>query len=128
MLKLDSLARRVPHAAWRYGLAIGSVAVALSVTSFLERYTTLRTPLFYIAIIMSAWFGGMGPGLLAVVLSSLVVDYYFAPGDQPPPSRADSRPFILLFSLSALFACWISVQRRRAEEALKRARDELEAS
>ena len=29
--------------------------------------------------------------------------------------------------MSALLACWISVQRRRAEEALKKARDELEA-
>jgi two-component system NtrC family sensor kinase len=68
----------------------------------------------------------MGPGLLAVVLSTLAVDYYFAPGGQTPALRVDSRPFILLFSLSALLACWITVQRRKAEEALKRARDELE--
>jgi PAS domain S-box-containing protein len=127
MLKIDSLARRVPHAVWRYGLSIVSVAVALGITNSLERYTTLRTPLFYIAIIVSAWFGGMWPGLLAVVLSTLAVDYYFAPGSRMPALSTDRRPFILLFSLSALFACWISVQRRRAEKALKRARNELEA-
>ena len=80
MLKLDSLAQRVPRAVWQYGLAVVSVAVALGITNSLERYTTLRTPLFYIAIIISAWFGGMGPGLLTVVLSTLAVDYYFAPG------------------------------------------------
>ena len=38
----------------------------------------------------------------------------------------DGRPFILLFSLSGLLACWISVQRRKAEAALKEARDKLE--
>src|SRR5207245_4795154 len=36
-------------------------------------------------------------------------------------------PSLLLFLLSGLVACWITVQRRRAEEALKQARDELEA-
>ena len=69
----------------------------------------------------------MGPGLLAVALSTLLVGYYFAPGTQMPTLSVDNRPFILLFSLSALLACWISVQRRRAEKALEEARDELEA-
>ena len=111
----------------RYGLTVVSVAVALGITNSLERYTTLRTPLFYIAIIISAWFGGMGPGLLAVVLSTLAVDYYFAPGGQTSVLSIDSWPFVLLFLLSALLACWITVQRRKAEKALKEARDELEA-
>lgn len=127
MLKLDSVTQAVPRAVWQYGLAVMSVAVALGITSVLERYTTLRTPLFYIAIIVSAWFGRMGPGLLAVALSTLVLDYHFAPGGRTPALSTDSRPFILLFSLSALLACWITVQRRRAEVALKGARDELEA-
>ena len=127
VLKLDSLAQRVPHAVWQYGFALLSVAVALGITSLLERRTTLRTPLFYIAVIISAWFGRLGPGLLAVALSTLAVGYYFAPGSRMPAESIDSRPFIFLFLLSALVACWISVQRRRAEEALKKARNELEA-
>ena len=127
MVKLDSLARKVPQAVWQYTLAVVSVAVALGITNSLERYTTLRTPFFFIAIIGSAWFGRMGPGLLAVVLSTLALDYYFSPAGQTLASSGASGPFILLFSLSGLIACWISVQRRKAEEALKEARDELEA-
>src|SRR5262249_49410813 len=127
VLKLDFLAQRVPHIVWQYGLALLSVAVALDLTDSLEPYTTLRTPLFYIAIIISAWFGRMGPGLFAVVLSTLLLGHYFAPGSQTPALSVDNRPFILLFSVSALLACWITVQRRRVEEALKGARDELEA-
>ncbi|HEY2922192.1 MAG TPA: ATP-binding protein [Candidatus Binatia bacterium] len=127
MLKVESWARRVSRVVWPYGLAVLSVAVALGITNSLERYTTLRTPLFYIAIIISAWFGGMGPGLLSVALSTLAVDYYFAPGGQTSVLGIVSWPFILLFLLSGLLACWITVQRRKAEEALKGARDELEA-
>jgi C4-dicarboxylate-specific signal transduction histidine kinase len=127
MLKLDFLAQRVPPAIWQYGLAVVSVAVALSITTSLEPYTTLRTPIFYIAIIISAWFGRVGPGLLAVALSTLLVGYYFAPRGQARAANVDDWPFILLFSLSAILACWITIQRRRAEEALKKARDELEA-
>ena len=126
-LQLFSLAQRVPHNVWQYGLALASVALAWGITEALEPYTTLRTPLFYIAIVASAWFGRIGPGLLAVALSTLAVGYYFAPGSQIQAASTDSRPFIFLFLLSALVACWISVQRRRAEDALKKARDELEA-
>ena len=126
-MKLDSLAERVPQAIWQYALAVVSVAVALGITDSLEPYTTLRTPLFYIAIIGSAWFGGMGPGLLALALSTLAVEYYFAPTASVAELGTEGGPFILLFSLSGLLACWISVQRRRAEAALKEARDKLEA-
>jgi two-component system sensor kinase FixL len=126
MLKVDSFAQRVPPAIWQYALAVVSVAVALAITDALEPYTTLRTPLFYIAIICSAWFGGMGPGLLALALSTLAVEYYFAPTASVSELSTNGGPFILLFSLSGLLACWISVQRRRAEEALKEARDKLE--
>ena len=52
---------------WRYGLAVISVAAALAFTIWLQEYTDI-TPLFYGAIVVSAWFGGRGPGLLAVVL------------------------------------------------------------
>src|SRR5262245_49049889 len=110
MSKLDSLAERVPPAIWQYALAVMSVAVALAITDSLEPYTTLRTPLFYIAIIGSAWFGGMGPGLLALALSTLAVEYYFAPTASVPKFGMEGGPFILLFSLSGLVACWISVQ------------------
>ena len=45
------------------------------ITRSLESYTDI-TPLFYAAIVLSAWFGGRVPGLLAVVLATVAVDYY----------------------------------------------------
>src|SRR5258706_1555322 len=34
---------------------------------------------FLASVVASAWFGGIGPGLFAVLLSGLVVDYHFIP-------------------------------------------------
>ncbi len=110
---------------WRYGLALVSVAAALVITRSLERYTDI-TPLFYAAIVISAWFGGMGPGLLAVVLSELAIDYYLV---EPLYSLGlGSKPitFLIVFGLLAMLTSWMSSQRRKAEEALKESRDELE--
>jgi K+-sensing histidine kinase KdpD len=59
----------------RYGLSVILVAISLSVTLLFQGYT-FRTPLFFPAIILSTWFGGTGPGLLAVVLSTLSINYF----------------------------------------------------
>jgi C4-dicarboxylate-specific signal transduction histidine kinase len=110
---------------WRYVLAVINVAIALVLTIWLEQYTDI-TPLFYAAIVVSAWFGGMGPGLLAVVLSELAIDYYFA---EPLYSlRLGPKPitFLVVFGVLAMLTSWMSSKRRHAEEGLKQARDELE--
>ncbi|HET6976389.1 MAG TPA: ATP-binding protein [Pyrinomonadaceae bacterium] len=110
---------------WRYSLAVVSVAAALFITSSLVKYTDI-TPLFYAAIVVSAWFGGRGPGLLAVVLSELAIDYYlvepyYSLGLGPKPIS-----FLVVFGLLALLTSWMSTKRRSAEAALREARDELE--
>src|SRR5215217_7096157 len=116
---------RMLRTVWRYGLAVVSVAAALVITRPLLEYTD-HTPLFYAAIVISAWFGGMGPGLLAVVLSELAIDYYLV---KPLYSLGlGSKPitFLIVFGLLAMLTSWMSSQRRKAEEALKQSRDELE--
>jgi len=110
---------------WRYGLAVLTVAVALVITKSLEEYTDI-TPLFYAAIVISAWFGGMGPGLLAVVLAAVSIDYYLVPplyslGLGPKPIT-----FLVVFGVLAVLTSWMSAKRRQAEEGLRQARDELE--
>jgi len=110
---------------WRYGLAVAAVLVALVITRSLEKYTDI-TPLFYAAIVISAWFGGIGPGLLAVVLAELSIDYYFveplyALGLGPKPYS-----FLIVFGVLAVLTSWMSSKRKRAEEALRQTRDELE--
>lgn len=113
------------RAFWRYGLAVVAVAAALLITRSLERYTDI-TPLFYAAIVVTAWFGGMGPGLVAVVLSEFAIDYYLVPplytlGLGPKPIS-----FMVVFGILAMLTSWMSTKRQQAEAALRQARDELE--
>src|SRR5689334_15603211 len=109
----------------RYGLAVVTVAVALVITSALLQYTDL-TPLFYAAIIVSAWFGGMGPGLVAVVLSALSIDYFFVEPLHTFGLGPKHLSFLFVFGVLAILTSWMSSKRRRAEVALKQTRDELE--
>ena len=128
MFKSDSFTRRAPPAVWRYGLAIVSVAIALGITLSLEPYTTLRTPFFYAAILITTWFGGIGPGLLAVTLATLAVGHYFGPPIRRTlAAEAVDVPFILSFLLLALLITWVSAKRKGMEKALKQTHDELEA-
>jgi C4-dicarboxylate-specific signal transduction histidine kinase len=110
---------------WRYVLAVGAVGAALVITRLLEPYTDI-TPLFYAAIVVSAWFGGMGPGLLAVVLSELAIDYYFVKPIYSLGLGAKHISFLVVFGFLAMLTSWMSAKRRHAEIALKQARDELE--
>jgi len=62
-----------------YGVAMLAVGVALLAKLLLDPLTVQDTPflLVFSAIIVSAWYGGLGPGLLATVVSALATDYFF---------------------------------------------------
>src|SRR3569832_114889 len=109
----------------RYALAVVSVAAALLITNTLEPYTE-STTLFYGAIVVSAWFGGMGPGLLAVVLSALSIDYFFVQPLHTLGLGPKHISFLIVFGFLAFLTSLMSTKRRQSEVALKQARDELE--
>lgn len=66
---------------WRYLLAVGFAALATLVSLLLEsRWKPIHLLLpFYPAVMLSAWFGGLGPGLFNTFVSSLVINYYWLP-------------------------------------------------
>ena len=108
---------------WRYGLAVGSVGVALAAALLLGRGFDVRGALFLTAVALTAWFGGMVPGLTALLLSLLSLGYFFQPlvpyvelAGIRVPYRVIS---LTLFASLALIVCWLSASRRRAEEALR---------
>ena len=110
---------------WRYGLAVALVGVALAITKSLEQYTDI-TPLFYAAIVISAWFGGMGPGLLAVTLATIAIDYYFVAPLYTLRPELKQVSFLIVFGVLAILTSWMSTKRKHAQEALREARDGLE--
>jgi PAS domain S-box-containing protein len=125
-LKTGGLPRRFwPTAVLRWVLAIVSVASAVILSEVLEHYwqSTPFVSLFFCAIMFSAWFGGFGPGLLAVTLSILAFDYYFL----PPSIDLKSLPRLILFAASAFMVGLLAAAQRSATESLRRARDDLAA-
>ena len=111
----------------RYGLAVLSVAAALSITQLLRTYFE-PTPnsLFFCAIVVSSWFGGLGPGLLSGLLSVGVIDYYFIFPRYTLGVTPEDVPRLAVFLVSAASISWLSGGQRRAKESLRQARDELE--
>ena len=65
--------------ALRYGVAVLAAGSALGIKLLLDPLTVQDTPFLLVfgAIIVSAWYGGLGPGLLATAVSALATDYFF---------------------------------------------------
>src|SRR5829696_7787707 len=63
----------------RYSVAVLAVGAALGIKLLLDPLTVQDTPFLLVfgAIIVSAWYGGLGPGLLATFISAIATDYFF---------------------------------------------------
>ncbi|MBF2050160.1 MAG: PAS domain S-box protein [Elainella sp. C42_A2020_010] len=61
-----------------YGVALLSVGLVIAISLLLGPVIRpTPTSLFFVAVMISAWYGGLGPGLVATVLSTLAINYYF---------------------------------------------------
>ena len=63
----------------RYGVGVASVAMALGLKQLLDPLMTQHSPFLLLAgaVMVAAWFGGLGPGLLATALGAICADYLF---------------------------------------------------
>jgi PAS domain S-box-containing protein len=109
----------------QYGVAVLSVTIAVGSGLLLQRFE-LRESLFLMAIAATVWFGGMGPGLLAIVLSILSIDYFFLPPIYSITLDWSHLPYFIVFTVFGLLISWLSASRRHAEQYLRQARNELE--
>src|SRR5213595_2879583 len=133
MSKSDLGLRPVSPAVQRYGLSILSVAICTAVTFPLQEFG-VRVSLFFPAVLLATWFGGTGPGLLAVLLSTLSINFFFTEPFLAFQFSARDVPTTIAFFFSALVISSWSTSRKRAENRLRdseselrQARNELEA-
>ena len=65
----------------RYGVTVLAVLLALGLKLLLEPLIREESPflIFFGAVMVSAWFGGLRSGLLATALSALASSYFFLP-------------------------------------------------
>jgi K+-sensing histidine kinase KdpD len=111
----------------RYGTALAFVAAAFVSTLLLQRFFSYPFLfLFFAAVMASAWFGGTAAGFLAVLVSTLLVDYFFLPPYYTFTIEPTDVAYFVAFILCAVAASWVSASKRQTEEALRQARNELE--
>src|SRR5881398_1102919 len=124
MSKSDLGLRRVSPAVQRYGLSILLVAISTAVTMPLENFG-VRTSLFFPAVLLSTWFGGTGPGLLAVLLSTLSINFFFTEPFFAFEFSVRDIPTTIAFLFSALVISSWSTARKRNENRLRKSESEL---
>ncbi len=100
MRRPDASAERMVSVTKRYGLPAVLVLSALLVT-LLVRPEILVGPVFLLAVILSAWLGGMGSGLVAALLATLTIDYFFLPPKYTLRFNPAELPELLVFFVSA---------------------------
>ncbi len=112
----------------RYGIAILSVGVAASVHLALEPIFREVTPLLILmlGVILTSWFGGFGPGLLAIVLSLLIGDYLFM---EPRYSilRYSEPTDLIRISFFAFLGAMFSLVISKLRNSIKAEQDTAEA-
>lgn len=114
------------HSAWSgYGVALLSVALMLGILFVISPLQQQPFFLFTVAVMLSAWYGGLKPGLLATVLSVAAVNFFFLHPVWSITTGLTELFQLIVFSLLAVFISTINGKRLRALEELRQAEAEL---
>jgi C4-dicarboxylate-specific signal transduction histidine kinase len=115
------------HSFWRYCLAAALVATALTLSLTLE--VPFGNPFWFffpVAVIGSTWYGGRRPGWLTVALSTAAVMYFFVPPLRSFRVNPHDVPLFFTFVACQIAANWLISWRRRVEDSLREAHNQLE--
>ena len=107
----------------RYGVAVLAVGMAFLVKLLLDPLIVQETPFLLVfgAIMISAWYGGLGPGLLATFAAGLATDYFFLPPTGSLSGFSLETVPLLVFFLEGTLVCLLV-------EALRAARSRADGS
>jgi PAS domain S-box-containing protein len=107
----------------RYGVAVLAVGVAFAIKLLLDPLIVQGTPFLLIfgAIMVSASYGGLGPGLLATFTGGLAADYFFLPPTGSLSGFSLETMPLLVFFLEGTLVCLLT-------EVLRAARSRAEGS
>jgi PAS domain S-box-containing protein len=107
-----------------YGIATLAVALALTASLlFGITYLPQASWLFMVAVLIGAWYGELGPGLLALILSVLAISYFFLPPVHTFAVGLSDLLRLTLFASVALPVNLICAARKRAAEALRQSEE-----
>jgi C4-dicarboxylate-specific signal transduction histidine kinase len=114
-----------PSWIWRYGFAFLAIGLTQILSKLITPHFSFPGTLYLCAVMLSVWVGGVGPGLLATVLSTLAFHYSF--WHSLVPTRKEM-PSVFIVFLSNILIALMSAAQRSAKESLRHARDDLKSS
>jgi PAS domain S-box-containing protein len=104
----------------RYGVAVLSIILALIPAFLLSDVVESRLVVFAVAIMVSAWYGGWKPGLVATTFALTVSAYFSLAGARSPADYRRAIIHLALFVFVAGLICWFNAALRYAQEGLRR--------
>jgi len=123
-----------PRLLWRrnkpsirnYTVAVLSTAAALGIARWPEVHLeSAPVSLFLCAVMLSAWLGGVGPGLLATVLSAAAFAYHFVSPIHSLAVDSEQMPRFVVFVLAAVLVGSLSAAQRSSMQSLRKAEEAL---
>jgi two-component system, cell cycle sensor histidine kinase and response regulator CckA len=104
----------------RYGVAVLSTTLALIPVLLLPNIAESRLAVFAVAVMVSAWYGGWKPGLVATSFALTVSAYFSFSGEHTPAQYRSTMIRLTLFVVLAMLICWFNAALRGAQEGLRR--------
>ncbi len=113
---------------FRYGVAVLAFGAALFITKLLwPLIDPAATPLFFAAVMVAAFYGGLGPGLLATALSTWAIDFFFIPPFNTLELTVANLVRAGVFMLVAFIISWLNAARKKLMDDLSERNREREA-
>jgi hypothetical protein len=113
----------------RYGIAALSVTLTLLLLLLMPPTKTSISPLFFAAVTFSAWYGGLGPGVVATIVAVLANNYFFVPPIyQLVISRETDVLQLVVFSLVALLISSLNAELLAAKQRSEASLSKLQVS
>jgi PAS domain S-box-containing protein len=97
-----------------------STTLALIPAMLLPNVTESRLAVFAVAVMVSAWYGGWKPGLVATSFALTVSAYFSFSSEQTPAQFRSTMMRLALFVVLAALICWFNAALRAAQESLRR--------
>jgi PAS domain S-box-containing protein len=97
-----------------------STTLALIPAVLLPNVTESRLAVFAVAVMVSAWYGGWKPGLVATSFALTVSAYFSFSGEHTPAQFRSTMLRLALFVVLAALICWFNAALRGAQEGLRR--------
>ena len=104
----------------RYGVAVLSIILALIPALLVSDVVESRLVVFAVAVMVSAWYGGWKPGLVATSFALTVSAYFSLAGARAPADYHKAIIHLTLFVFVAGLICFFNAALRSAQEGLRR--------